>query len=124
MKTKILILGLIFLMSLSAFGNSNFWDTVFQGVGYELMYLRMDNGKMLKYTSYNRATIARTDFFTFLKKKGYTSTQIKICIHSHPANSVAGFSNNDKKFYKQICEAGFKGKFQVYHRGKIHNLTP
>ena len=84
----------------------------------------MNNGKMLKYTTYNKATIDRTDFFTFLKKKGYVVAQIKVCIHNHPAKYVVGFSDNDKKFYKQICEAGFKGKFQLYHGGKIYNLNP
>jgi len=130
MRAKILTLGLISLLMvssvLSARGKDSgvFWDTVFRGMGYELMYLRMNNGKMLKYTTYNRATIDRTDFFTFLMKKGYTVAEIKVCIHNHPANSVAGFSDNDKKFYEQICKAGFKGKFQVYHRGKIYDLSP
>jgi len=126
MKTKIMILGLVCLLilgsALPVFGG--FWDTVFRGLGYEKMFLRMDNGKMLEYTTYHKATIDRTDFFTFLREKGYTIKQIKVCIHNHPAKYVAGFSDNDKKFYKQICEIGFKGKFQLYHRGKIYNLNP
>ena len=119
MKTKIMIPGLICLLILGsvlpAFGG--FWDTVFRGMGYEKMFLRMDDKKMLEYTTYNKMTINRTDFFAFLKKKGYTVSQIKVCIHNHPYS--IDFSEGDKKFYRQIVKAGFKGKFLVYHRGKI-----
>jgi len=97
-----------------------FWDTVFRGIGYEKMFLRMDNNKMLEYTTYNKLTINRTDFFSFLRKKGYDVSQIKVCIHNHPYSR--DFSAGDKKFYGQIKEAGFKGKFQVYFRGKIYDL--
>jgi len=98
----------------------NFWDTVFRGLGYEKMFLRMNDKKMLEYTTYNKLTIDRTDFFSFLRKKGYDVSQIKVCIHNHLYDRQ--FSDGDKKFYSQIKEAGFKGKFQVYFRGKIYNL--
>jgi len=98
-------------------GSSIFWDTVFRGIGYELMYLRMNDGKLLQYTTYNKLIIDRTDFFIFLKKKGYTVSQIKVCIHNHPYSIE--FSEGDKKFYSQIVKVGFKGKFLVYYRGKI-----
>lgn len=121
MRVKIVILILVLLMLsfvLSAFGT--FWDTAFRGIGYEKMFLRMEDGKMLQYTTYNKLKINRTDFFSFLRQKGYDVSQIKICIHNHPYSPE--FSDNDKKFYKQICEAGFKGKFQVYFRGKTYDL--
>jgi len=119
MRTKILTLGLACLLMLGSvlpvFGN--FWDTAFRGIGYEKMFLRMDNGKMLEYTTYNKITINRTDFFTFLKNKDFTVSQIKVCIHNHPYSTE--FSEGDKKFYRQIVEAGFKGKFLVYCKGRI-----
>ena len=119
MRAKIFVLGLISLMMLSSvlpvFGG--FWDTAFRGIGYEKMFLRLDNGKMLEYTTYNKITINRTDFFAFLKNKGYVVSQIKVCIHNHPYSIE--FSGGDKKFYRQIVKAGFKGKFLIYYRGKI-----
>ena len=123
MKKILMILPILLVCFLVLPVLGGFWDAVFRGIGYEKMFLRMDNGKLLQYTTYNKLTINRTDFFSFVKKKGYTVSQIKVCIHNHPANSLAGFSDGDKKFYKQICKAGFKGKFQLYHKGKIYNLN-
>ena len=123
MKIRVLILMVICLLLLSSIlsgGNSIFWDTIFRGVGYELMYLRMNDNKLLKFTTYNKLKINRTDFLTFLREKGYTVSEIKVCIHNHPYSPK--FSGGDKEFYRQICEAGFKGKFQVYFRGKIYSL--
>lgn len=116
---KIMILGLACLLMLGSVLPilGSFWDTAFRGIGYEKMFLRMDNGKMLKYTTYNKITINRIDFFTFLKNKDFAVSQIKVCIHNHPYSIE--FSEGDKKFYRQIVKAGFKGKFLVYHRGKI-----
>jgi len=118
MRAKTLILGLACLLMagsvLPVFGS--FWDTAFRGIGYEKMFLRMDNGKMLEYTTYNKITINRTDFFIFLKNKDYTVSQIIACIHNHPYSIE--FSEGDKKFYRQIVKSGFKGKFLVYYRGK------
>ncbi|GAH55263.1 unnamed protein product [marine sediment metagenome] len=116
-KIAILILAMIILCSLVM---ATFWDTVFRGLGYEKMFLRMNNGKMLEYTTYNKLTINRTDFFSFLRKKGYDVSQIKVCIHNHLYSRQ--FSDGDKKFYKQIKEAGFVGKFQIYFRGKVYTL--
>jgi len=116
-KIAILILALIVLCSPLM---ATFWDTVFRGLGYEKMFVRMDDKKMLEYTTYNKATINRTDFFSFLRKKGYDVSQIKVCIHNHLYSR--GFSDGDEKFYGQIKEAGFKGKFQVYFRGKVYAL--
>jgi len=116
-KTITLILIMIVLGSPAI---ASFWDTVFRGLGYEKMFLRMDNGKMLEYTSYNKTTIDRTDFFMFLKKKGYDVSQVKVCIHNHPYSR--DFSEGDRLFYTQIKDAGFKGIFQVYFRGKVYTL--
>lgn len=124
MRVKVLTLGLICLLMLSfvlpVLGNS--WDTIFRGLGYELMCLEMDDGKLLKFTTYHKDKIDRTDFFAFMKKKGYGVSQIEVCIHNHPIKHNDGFSDNDKKFYRQICKNGFKGKFLLYRRGKIYNL--
>jgi len=115
--SAVLLLGLLATPIIAGF-----WDTVFRGLGYELMYLKMNDGKMLKYTSYNKATIDRTDFFKFIDNTGYSVSDIKVAIHNHPAVYVPGFSDGDKLFHKQIVKAGFEGKFQLYHRGKIYTL--
>jgi len=124
MRARIVILGLIYLLMLGSalpvLGNS--WDTIFKGMSYETMYLKMNDGKLLKFTTYHKDKIDRVDFFKFIKKKGYKVSQIKVCIHNHPVRHNDGFSDNDKKFYQQICKNGFKGKFLLYRRGKIYNL--
>ena len=125
MRVKIFVLGLIYLLVLSftlpVFGDS--WNTIFKGMGYEAMYLKMDDGKLLKFTTYHKDKIDRTDFFAFIKKKGYRVSQIEVCIHNHPVrHGTDGFSGNDKKFYQQICKHRFKGEFLLYRKGKIYNL--
>ena len=84
----------------------------------------MDDGKILKFTTYHKNKIDRTDFFYFIRDEGYSVSQIKVCIHNHPVrHGTDGFSRNDKKFYQQLCRYGFKGEFLLYRRGRIYNIT-
>lgn len=125
MRAQIVILGLIILLMLGSvlpiLGNS--WDTIFKAMGYELMCLKMDDGKILKFTTYHKDKVDRKDLFRFIRDEGYKPSQIEVCIHNHPmGHGQNQFSANDKKLYEQMGRHGFKGEFLLYCRGKIYEL--
>jgi len=114
---KLAILVLILILPNPIIAN---WNILFRGVSYELMYLRMDDGKLLRYSTYNKREINMRKFHLFITKKGYTVSQIKIVIHNHMYSPQ--FSDGDKDFYRSLYNHDFKGKFQIFFRGKVFDL--
>ena len=123
MKRILVFLPILLMLSSVLPVMANSWDKIFRGLGYELMCLEMDDGKILKFTTYHKNKIDRTDFFHFIRDEGYRVSQIKVCIHNHPVrHGQDEFSRNDRKFYQQLCRYGFEGDFLLYCGGKIYNI--
>lgn len=96
---------------------ADYWSDIFFGVGYEVMFLKMDDGELIEYLAYAKAIPDKNDLHKILKTKGYTLSQARVAIHSHEYRP--DFSAKDRLFYQELKKDGFRGAYQLYCRGVV-----
>ena len=123
MRTRILILGLTYLLMLgSAFSvekadilNHN-WQSLFTEP-IETLYIITKDSQAFKYSNQNEVGICvdvgrLEGALRNSEGKGYGIGDIAIFIHNHL--TVCRFSSADRKLYRTLKEEGFNGLFLVY----------
>jgi len=130
MRTKIIILGLIYLLMLgSVFAvekkdvlNHN-WQSLFTEP-IETLYIIMKDKIGFKYTSHDEVMVHMNIGMLekWLKKKNYEIKDIAIIIHNHLKN--CRFSPDDWKQYRDFKSRGFTGQFLLYCQmtNKIYDI--
>lgn len=125
MRTRIVILGLIYLLMLGSvlaiekesIINYNWQELFTEPV--ERMYVVMKNRIIFRVTSNDEKSI-NINFGIMereLKKRNYKTEDIEIIIHSHFAD--CNFSDSDEKQNRTLKRRGFNGLFLLYcHRTK------
>ena len=127
MKTKILALGLLFILApLFAAGNINSWQSLFTEP-FEKVYVVMKDGATFPCTSKHEAMVDMSigrleEELRKIKGKNYSIKEIAIVIHNHRVKK--NFGQEDRRQYHMLKSYGFNGLFLLYcHRSdKTYNI--
>jgi len=131
MKTKILTLGLIYLLLLGPIlpaekkGDFNRWQSLFTEP-IETLYIIMEDRVSFQYSSQDEnqvfLTIGTLEKQLRTPERDYKMKDIAVIIHNHLKDCK--FSSTDKKQYWRLKKYGFKGLFLLYSHttNKVYDI--
>jgi len=121
MRTKVLILGLIFLLMMSSVLSAekkkevNIWQQLFTEPFESVYFIMKDGTRFRKTNNYrDRVYVDIDNLEKELKtsEKSYKIKDIAVIIHNHFDNKK--FAPDDIKQYKKFKKHGFNGRFLLY----------
>lgn len=119
MKTRIMILALIYLLMLgSVFSTekkdsiNDYWQSLFTEP-FETAYIFLKDYTFFPWTSREEVIYIEVGKLEeMLEKNGYKIEDIAVIIHNHLMDCT--FSPQDHKQYRRLKKHGFKGMFLLY----------